>query len=149
MDKIVKEQILFKVNEIDKLFLEYRLIFEKVEQETPDLFDMTILGSVLHSFYNGIENIFEIISKNIDKKIPVGNKYHQELLYQMTQENSERKSILSEEMYLALREYLAFRHFYRHAYSFQLDWEKMEPLVKNIFIIWKKAKGNIIKIVEE
>ena len=52
MDNLVKEQIIFKINEIDKLFSEYELIFKKLETEKPDLFDMTILGSVLHSFYN-------------------------------------------------------------------------------------------------
>ena len=59
------------------------MIFKKIESDTPDLFDMTILGSVLHSFYNGLENIFEIIAKNIDGNVPNGNKSHQELLHQM------------------------------------------------------------------
>lgn len=48
MDNLIKEQIEFKMNDIDKLFLEYDLIFKKIEVEQPDL---TILGSVLHSFY--------------------------------------------------------------------------------------------------
>lgn len=74
--KLIKEQIKFKINDIDKLFSEYDLIFKKIESDTPDLFDMTILGSVLHSFYNGLENIFEIIAKNIDGNIPSGNKSH-------------------------------------------------------------------------
>ncbi len=58
MDNLIKEQINFKISDLDKLFLEYDLIFKKAENEIPDLFDMTILGSVLHSFYNGLENIF-------------------------------------------------------------------------------------------
>ena len=61
MDNLIKEQIEFKINEIDKLFLEYELVFEKIKSNSPDLFDMTILGSVLHSFYNGLENVFVII----------------------------------------------------------------------------------------
>ena len=65
MDKIIKEQVNFKLNDIDRLFSEYELIFEKIKVEEPDLFDMTILGSVLHSFYNGLENIFEIFHTNV------------------------------------------------------------------------------------
>ena len=110
---------------------------------------MTILGSVLHSFYNGLENIFEIIAKNIDDNVPNGNKSHQELLHQMASENSSRNEIINEEMYLKLREYATFRHFYRHAYSFQLNWEKMRPLVDNINIIWeeiKKCLNNFISL---
>ena len=143
MDNLIKEQIKFKINDIDKLFLEYDLIFKKIEVETPDLFDMTILGSVLHSFYNGLENIFEIIAKNIDGNVPSGNKSHQELLHQMESENGMRNEILNEEMYLELREYATFRHFYRHAYSFQLNWEKMKPLVDNVHGIWEKVKESL------
>ena len=121
MDNLIKKQIRFKIKDIDKLFSEYDLIFKKIEMQTPDLFDMTILGSILHSFYNGLENIFEIIAKNIDGNVPNGNKSHQELLHQMASENSKRNEILNEELYLKLREYATFRHFYRHAYSFQLN----------------------------
>ncbi len=81
MDNLIKKQIKFKIHDLDKLFLEYQLIFDKIELQVPDLFDMTILGSVLHSFYNGLENIFEIIAKNIDGNVPSGNKSHQELLH--------------------------------------------------------------------
>lgn len=140
MDNITKEQIEFKINDIDRLFLEYELIFKKVENNVPDLFDMTILGSVLHSFYNGLENIFEVIAKNIDKDIPTGNKSHQELLHQMASENANRSEVINEEIYLSLREYATFRHFYRHAYSFQLNWEKMKPLVKNLMSVWNEVK---------
>ena len=97
------------------------MIFKKVEYNEPDLFDMTILGSVLHSFYNGLENIFEIIAKDIDGCIPTGNKSHQELLHQMASENGERNELIGEELYIKLKEYATFRHFYRHAYSFQLN----------------------------
>ena len=116
------------------------MILKKFKIGNPDLFDITILGSVLHSFYNGLENIFEIIAKNVDGKVPTGNKSHQELLYQMANENSYRKSILNENLYLSLREYATFRHFYRHAYSFQLNWEKMKPLVNNVISIWKNVR---------
>lgn len=143
MDNLIKEQIKFKINDIDKLFSEYDLIFKKIETQAPDLFDMTILGSVLHSFYNGLENIFEIIAKNIDGNVPNGNKSHQELLHQMASENSKRNEILNEELYLKLREFATFRHFYRHAYSFQLNWEKMNPLIDNLHMVWNEVKLNL------
>lgn len=143
MDSVVIERLVFKINDIEKLFLEYELIFEKVKVQKPDLFDITILGSVLHSFYNGIENIFEIIGKNVDKELPKGNKSHQELLHQMASENKYRKEIISEELYIKLREYATFRHFYRHAYSFQLNWDKMKPLIDNLFEVWKETRKSI------
>lgn len=143
MDNLTREQIEFKINDIDKLFSEYDLIFKKIEIEKPDLFDMTVLGSVLHSFYNGLENIFDTIAKNIDGSVPTGNKSHQELLHQMASENEMRNEIINEELYLQLREYATFRHFYRHAYSFQLNWEKMRPLVDNLHSVWKEVKQSL------
>ena len=110
---------------------------------------MTILGSVLHSFYNGIENIFDIIAKNIDKNVPTGNKSHQELLHQMASENSIRDEIIDEQLYIKLREYATFRHFYRHAYSFQMNWEKMKPLVQNVHTVWEETKHSIKKFLIE
>ena len=104
---------------------------------------MTILGSVLHSFYNGLENIFEIIAKNIDGNVPNGNKSHQELLHQMASENGMRNEIINEELYLKLREYATFRHFYRHAYSFQLNWEKMKPLIDIVHSVWQEVKQSL------
>ena len=143
MDNIIKEQIIFKIKDIDKLFSEYELIFEKAKIKTPDLFDLTRLGSVLHSFYNGLENIFEIIAKNIDNYLPSGNKSHQELLKQMATSNEYRNNILEEKMYMKLREYATFRHFYRHAYSFQLNWEKMKPLVEDLDNVWDNVKNEL------
>ena len=149
MDNVIKEQIKFKINDIDKLFSEYDLIFKKIETQAPDLFDMTILGSVLHSFYNGLENIFEIIAKNIDGNVPNGNKSHQELLHQMASENSKRNEVLNEDLYLKLREYATFRHFYRHAYFFQLNWEKMNPLIDNLHMVWNEVRLNLENFINE
>ena len=140
MDNLIKEQIIFKIEDIDRLFSEYELIFKKAENEKLDLFDMTILGSVLHSFYNGLENIFEVIAKNIDNNVPKGNKSHQELLVQMVNRRDNRENIISEELYFKLREYATFRHFYRHTYSFQLNWAKMKPLIDNVSIVWQEVK---------
>jgi len=143
LDNLVKEQLKYKISDIDKLFDEYDLVFDKIKFQEPDLFDMTVLGSVLHSFYNGLENMFEIIAKNVDGCVPTGNKSHQELLHQMASENSVRNEIIDEELYFKLREYATFRHFYRHAYSFQLNWEKMKPLVNGVHSVWINIKTNL------
>lgn len=73
----------------------------------------------------------------------VGNKSHQELLHQMTSENGIRDEVISETLYLKLREYATFRHFYRHAYSFQLNWDKMKPLIDNIYKVWNEVKDSL------
>lgn len=67
----------------------------------------------------------------------------------MASENSNRNEIINEELYLKLREYATFRHFYRHAYSFQLNWEKMNPLIDNLHMVWNEVKLNLENFINE
>ena len=94
------------------------------------------VAALLHNFYNGVENILKqtFISQNI--VVPESKTWHKELL-----EEAVSKKILSEECKKHLGEYLAFRHFFSHAYAIDLYSEKMEPLVKNskeVFSIFRK-----------
>lgn len=43
----------------------------------------------LHSFYAGIERLFEIIAKRIDPTLPSGETWHRDLLRQMTQDQEK------------------------------------------------------------
>jgi len=55
--------------------------------------DEDYLGSVafdLHSFYQGVERIFEAIAKSIDRTVHSGDRWHRSLLAQMTEEIPER-----------------------------------------------------------
>ena len=149
MDNYLKEQILFKLEEINRLFLEYDSIFKKIKNKEPDLYDKTILASVLHSFYNGVENIFGLIAKNIDKNVPSGEKSHQELLNQMAIKTKKRDNIISQKLYIKLREYATFRHFYRHSYSFYLDYEKMRNLVEELNLVYNDFKKEIREFIEK
>ena len=42
-----------------------------------------------------------------------------------------------------MEEYMKFRHFVRHIYGFQLEWERMEGLINGINDFWKIIKENI------
>jgi hypothetical protein len=118
LDKTIKE-IEFELNEIDTLLELYKNELFELNRE-PNLVELTALAGVLHSFYSGIERIFIIIAKNTDKKLPSDLNWHKALLLQMTKENKCRKPIISSKTKEILSEYLVFRHFYRHSYSFRL-----------------------------
>lgn len=118
MHKELGKTIEFQVNEIDRLFEEYDLFFQDMNYENPDILQVTVMSSILHSFYNGIEKIFEMISKDIDNFVATGNKSHQELLDNVYVSNDKRKAIINEEVYVLLNDYLGFRHVFRHSYSF-------------------------------
>jgi len=80
----------------------------------------------LHGVYTGIERIFEVIAKKIDQRFPTGDKWHRDLLEQMSVDIPRvRKAVITEETRLILDELRRFRHLVRSAYSCQLDEEKV------------------------
>jgi len=38
---------------------------------------------------------------------------------------------------------LGFRHFYRHSYSFFLEWDEVEKLVTPLAEVWVQAKDEL------
>jgi len=90
-------------------------------------------GSILHDFYTGIEKIFENIAKEVDRRIPLGEEWHSDLLHQMTLDvKGLRPPAISPNTEKILREYLGFRHLFRKRYGFELDWQKMKRLLLKI-----------------
>ena len=138
----IKEDIEFELGEIDSLFQLYEKELLDMEKSL-NLVELTALASVLHSFYNGIENTLLIIAKYIDKNIPSDFEWHKSLLEQMAKENKHRKAVLTDDTKNELLKYLGFRHFFRHSYSIHLKWERMEELVKSIRTVWEKFKAEI------
>ena len=68
MVKKVVSQVKFEIEQIGLLFEAYADLLERVQRRTPDLVEVTAVASVLHSFYNGLENIFLSIAKGIDSE---------------------------------------------------------------------------------
>jgi predicted nucleotidyltransferase len=96
-------------------------------------FAMNALASYLHQFYTGCERILERIAVTVDGARPGGAFSHANLLAQMAQEvPGVRPAILNEALWLSLQDYLAFRHFFRHAYGYTLEWAKLCPLVMGV-----------------
>lgn len=128
---------------IDEMFLAYVDLLAQVKKDQSGLVQITALASVLHSFHNGLESIFAVIAKEIDGKRPSGNRSHRDLLDRMGDENEWRTAVLSPELSAQLQNYLAFRHYYRHAYSFFLRWEELRELVLPLDSVWSQTKKRI------
>lgn len=147
-NKAILNKIKFEIKQVDKLLNNYEDLIRKCKEKEPELVELTALASVLHSFYNGIENIFSLIAKGVDESKPKGSNWHKELLIQMTESKDSREAIISEELKDEIKDYLGFRHFYRHSYSFYLDWNEMKELILSIFDTWNKIKENLNNFVE-
>ena|GEM_PF-3364559 len=72
----VRSRIIFQIEQIDRLLQTYAELLERVQQREPDLVEVTAAASVLHAFYNGLENIFMDIAREIDRRIPSGLQWH-------------------------------------------------------------------------
>ena len=59
-----------EIKNIDDLLVEYELLFDLAKQREPDSVETLALAALMHSFYNGLENIFLLISKRIDFYTP-------------------------------------------------------------------------------
>lgn len=113
----VLAQVKFEIGQIDYLLQSFDSLLKQSQQQSPDLTETTAIASVLHSYYNGLENIFLSIAKRMDKDVPMGSQWHRELLDQMTEPTTARRPVLTTLTANRLSDYLAFRHFFRHSYS--------------------------------
>ena len=141
-------QVRFEIEQIDHLIEAYVGLLGRVQESPPDLVEITAVASVLHSFYNGIENIFLSIAKEIDRNVPATAQWHRDLLTQMTEARSTRGPVLSAEAAHQLVNYLGFRHFYRHSYSFFLEWDELERLVTPLAEVWEQTRRGLLLFLD-
>jgi hypothetical protein len=115
--------------QLRRLLGEHRPLLERISRTPPSPVELCALATMLHCFYNGIENILKRAACELDQKVPEGPNWHSNLLDQMSQASGVRPALVSETLRNRLDEYLGFRHVFRHAYTFDLEWERMADLV--------------------
>lgn len=111
--------------------------------------DKAAIGAFLHSFYNGIENILKHLVREIDQNVPRGEGWHRALLQRMSVAvPGIRSAILRPDTVIMLEPYLGFRHFFRHAYTFEIDWNKLQPLITHVAVVLKQVRADISAFFE-
>ena len=99
----------------------------------------------LHSFYSGLERLFELIARHVDRALPAGETWHRDLLQQMAQEMSEaRPAVINQDSALALDEFRRFRHLVRNVYTMNLSPDKVAGLMSVLPELWPKLRAELL-----
>ncbi len=123
-------------------------IWQQASQSADDYYvDATALN--LHGFYAGMERVFEVIADRVDRAKPAGANWHQELLHQMASEiPGIRPPVLSLPVRDRLDRYRGFRHVVRNVYTFNLDPEQVEVLVRQLQPTMEQVSQELLALAE-
>jgi hypothetical protein len=107
-------------------------LFDKAQKSNDqDWLDGVALN--LHSFYGGVESIFEEIAGEVDGGVPTGAEWRRQLLMQMAAElPSLRPAVITRNTRACLDEYRAFRHVVRNVYTYNLRPSRIQELVEGL-----------------
>lgn len=140
------QRIRLEMQELDQILATVQHHWERFLTAATD--QDAFLNSValnLHSFYNGLERIMELVALEVDGGALGGDAWHTELLRQMTLGLPQvRPALLSMEVSRQLDEYRKFRHVVRHTYTTQLDDLRLKPLVENLPALWAVAREQFL-----
>ncbi len=145
MDDATKQKAALEISKIDNLVEKSSVLLSKCKIAEPDFVELNAIGSILHSYYGGIESVFNLIYKSIYNKTLSGNMWHSDLFTDMFEKTDFHEPILPEELFKSLREYLGFRHVFRHSYGYELDWKRMQPLFFALPENWAAVKNALNK----
>jgi len=136
----LKEEIELELAQLRAQFEIVAGLRKKVNAHAPNAVEAMALAAFLHAFYNGVENAFKRVAIHFDEGPPRGNASHIKLLDRMAQASRNRPAVISDEVRNQLLRYLNFRHVFRHAYSFQLQWRKTAPLVLEVEDVFQQLE---------
>lgn len=146
----IAAEITTEISQLHKLIDTYKVLLNKVRTANPTDVELLALAGILHSFYSGFENIFKRISKDTDGGFKKTESWHSDLLENMVKSSKNRPAVISENLKERLQFYLSFRHVFRSAYSYDLNWEKMQDLVfesENILLTVEKELHVFLKAI--
>ena len=120
----------------------------RAQQTSDDLYvDSVALN--LHSFYAGLERLFEIIGAAVDGNVPQGKNWHQTLLEQMAVEvPSVRPAVISAGTHRMLDEYRGFRHVVRNVYAYRLDLDQVRKLVQGLPAVFSRGRAELLAFAD-
>jgi hypothetical protein len=144
----LREQVALERGQLQHLLRVHQSLLAKCAVSPPNDIELSALAAMLHSFYTGLESIFKRTTLELGDPMPGGESWHKELLDSMTEATRNRKPLLSSVLRVRLKEYMEFRHFFRHAYIFTLNWSRMKTLVLGCEETLQMVEGELDRFFE-
>lgn len=113
---------------------EIERIYAKIDdrRHTKGAANLESLAYQLHNLYCAFEDLFSLVAGFFENRIDEKAGYHRELLWRMKIAiQGVRPALLSEDTYRLLDSLRAFRHVFRHAYSYELDAHKVAIVLED------------------
>jgi hypothetical protein len=134
-------------NDLDQVVDRTLLLTQKaISSGDNDYWDGVALN--LHSFYSGVERIFEDIARTLDQNIPSGPDWHIGLLAQMSSElANHRPAVISTQVRYALDEFRGFRHVVRNVYTFNFKPSRLKELSDALPECYHSVKKELLAFV--
>ena len=148
LDKRVRAHVERELTQLGKLLADYSQLLAMSEGEEPGLIPRAALSTVLQSFYQGVEGVFQTVAKRVDQRMPSGADWHRQLLEQMAEASDVRPSLISPSTLDCLEPYLGFRHLSRHTYPFLLEWSRMRHLVHELASVSEQFRRDVLAFLE-
>jgi len=105
---------------------------------------LALVAIRLHHYYTAAESVFERFARTFEGLPKAGDTWHRELLHAMTQEvPGARPGIVAPSTAEGLRELLAFRHFFRHAYAVDLDGVRLRRLAEVLVVTHDRLAADL------
>jgi len=147
-DKILKE-----CTNLEKIVLKIRATIALINNREDDIYFESLISALtlyLENFYMGIERIFKLIAKEIDKKTPSGDSWHIQLLKQMSLKIPDiRPAVISQKSYEKLNEFRGFRHVARSLYAYDLDSQRVIELSDKLSECYDSFKADVQTFIDE
>jgi len=140
----LKAAIEAQLGEIDR-------VYERIEKRRTGQGPAYIesLAYQLHNLYCAYEDLFKIVAEYFENQIEDETRWHQELLWRMTLSiEGVRPALLSRESFRLLDSLRAFRHFFRHAYTYELDPRKVRLVLEDALAVRKRISDEVHRFLQ-
>lgn len=133
--------------DLEQVVQRVELLRHKAQQSDDDYWDG--VGLNLHSFYTGIERIFEDIARTLEHTVPDGANWHLDLLLQMSAEMSGiRPPVITTTTRYCLDEYRGFRHVVRNVYAFHLRPSRLIELTQELPACFHAVRQDLQQFIQ-